>query len=155
MDVGPLGTLPASTWPRPTLLPPGLPAGGRVPWGSWPGWSPPLLPCLVVSTFSSASVSGVESLICLQADSLGPTVGLGMVGGLSPHLELADWLSHSHPHSGHPADLDSTVTPLWGSGPGFLGPHPSSLGCGMEALGLIPHPEQEPHMWLLFFSRIF
>ena len=37
-----------------------------------------------------------------------------MVGGLRPHLELEDWLSHSHPHSAHLADLESTVTSLGG-----------------------------------------
>lgn len=51
----------------------------------------------------------------------------GTVGGLSPHLELEDWLSHSHLHFGHLAGLESTVTPLGGRDLVSLGRTPVHL----------------------------
>lgn len=94
-----------------------------------PGQAGPHLCCPTLwSAHSPLPLSQVlsPSFVC-KLIPWGPTVGLGMVGGLSPHLELEDWLSHSHPHSGHLADLDSTVTPLGGRDLVSLGRTPVHL----------------------------
>ena len=56
--LGPCGHVPPS-------FPQACPQGAECHGAPRPGWSPPLLPRLVVSTLSSASISGVQSLICL------------------------------------------------------------------------------------------